>query len=107
MTTLALILAQECFFGEDVMIQCTPQNGSDKPGLPYKELVQLEEDWDSEDIPTILECSPGNWVALVQVFGLHRSGMQEAEIQSQNQAKPMPSIPTANTGTPNTTESLV
>ena len=43
-TSLALILARECFFGEDVMIQCTPQGGSDKPGLPHAELMQLKEE---------------------------------------------------------------
>ena len=71
-TTLALILAQECFFGEDVMIQCTPQGGSVKSGLPHAELMQFKE---------IQKTFPLCWnapTALVQVFGLHWSGMQEA-----------------------------
>ena len=42
--TLALLLARECFFGEDVMIRCTTQGHGDKPGLPMFELQQLKEE---------------------------------------------------------------
>ena len=41
--TLALILARECYFGEDIMIQCTAQGHGDRPGLPLNELMLLKE----------------------------------------------------------------
>lgn len=42
--TLALLLARESFFGEDVMAQCTTQGHGDKSGLPIVELMQLKEE---------------------------------------------------------------
>lgn len=44
MRTMALALAREAFFGEEVMIQCTVQGWGDTPGLPHKELMGLKEE---------------------------------------------------------------
>ena len=105
-TTLALILARECFFGEDVMIQCTPQGGADKPGLPYAELMQLKEE--------IRKTFPQYWNAPQEIEWLWTRclasiGQACKRLRSnlKSKQKPMPSIPTANAGTPNTIESLV
>ena len=105
-TTLALILARECFFGEDVMIQCTPQGGSDKPGLPYAELMQLKEEirktfpqyW---NVPQEIEWL---WTRCLASIG---QACKRLRSNLKSKQKPMPSIPTANAGTPNTIESLV
>ena len=43
MTTLAVLLAREAFFGEEVMGLCTAKGHADKPGLPHAELVELKE----------------------------------------------------------------
>ena len=43
MTTLAVVLAREAFFGDEVMAQCTAKGHGDKPGLPHSELMQLKE----------------------------------------------------------------
>ena len=43
-TTFALTLARESFFGEDVMVQCTSHGYGDTPGLPLLELLQLKEE---------------------------------------------------------------
>ena len=40
--TLCQILARECFFGKDVMEQCTPNSARDCPGLPRQELNALK-----------------------------------------------------------------
>ena len=40
--TLAMHLAREAFFGEDVMERCTPNGNRDLPGLPRDELYQLK-----------------------------------------------------------------
>ena len=42
--TLALFLARESYFGDEVMSQCTAHGQGDKPGLPFNELMQLKED---------------------------------------------------------------
>ena len=42
--TLALLLARECFFGEDVMVRCTTHGHGDKHGLPWNELMELKEE---------------------------------------------------------------
>ena len=42
MTTLAVVLARETFFGEEVMGQCTAKGHGDKPGLPHQELMELK-----------------------------------------------------------------
>ena len=105
MTTLALILAQECFFGEDVMIQCTPQGGSVNSELPYAELVQLKEIqktfplcW---NVPQEIEWLWSRCLASIgQACKRLRSNLKSKQ-------KLMPSIPTADAGTPNTIESLV
>ena len=34
MTTLAVVLAREVFFGEEVLAQCTAKGCGGKPGLP-------------------------------------------------------------------------
>ena len=44
MTTFALNLARDAFFGEDVMIQCTTHGYGETPGLPLAELLQLKEE---------------------------------------------------------------
>ena len=41
---MAGILAKECFFGQDVMLQCTAKGYGDKPGLPIIELMELKEE---------------------------------------------------------------
>ena len=43
MTTMAVVLAREAFFGEEVMLQCTTKGYGELPGLPLAELMQLEE----------------------------------------------------------------
>ena len=42
MSRLAVKLAQESFFGNDVMGNCTPQGRSDHDSLPKTELLNLE-----------------------------------------------------------------
>ena len=44
MGTMAVILAREVYFGEEVMGQCTAKGYGDKPGLPIQELKALKED---------------------------------------------------------------
>ena len=44
MTTLAVALAREAFFGEEVMAQCTAKGYGGKPGLPQQELMALKEE---------------------------------------------------------------
>jgi hypothetical protein len=44
MTTLAVALAREAFFGEDVMARCTAKGYGGKPGLPHKEMMLLKEE---------------------------------------------------------------
>ena len=44
MTTLAVALAREAFFGEEVMAQCTAKGFGGKPGLPHKEMMSLKEE---------------------------------------------------------------
>ena len=44
MGTLAVALAREAFFGEEVMSQCTAKGYGGKPGLPIKELLQLKDE---------------------------------------------------------------
>ena len=41
--TLAVKLARECFFGDSVLVQCTPGGGRNLPALPTMELNQLKE----------------------------------------------------------------
>ena len=41
---MAVVLAREAFFGEEVMRQCTAKGYGDKPGLPLAELMQLKEE---------------------------------------------------------------
>ena len=41
--TLAVKLAHECFFGDKVLVQCTPGGGRNLPALPISELNQLKE----------------------------------------------------------------
>ena len=41
--TLAQLLARECFFGEDVMVQCTAHGHGDKPGLPITKFMLLKD----------------------------------------------------------------
>lgn len=43
MTTLAVVIARESFFGEEVMGQCTTKGHADKPGLPHRELMELKD----------------------------------------------------------------
>ena len=43
MTTLAVLLARESFFGEEVMGFCTAKGHADKPALPHAELMELKE----------------------------------------------------------------
>ena len=42
MGTLTVLLARECFFGDDVMVQCTTHGYGGKPGLPIAELMELK-----------------------------------------------------------------
>ena len=44
MRTMALALAREAFFGEEVMVKCTAQGYGDTPGLPHTELIALKEE---------------------------------------------------------------
>ena len=57
MTTLAVALAREAFFGEEVMAQCTTKGHGGKPGLPHKELMLLKEE--------IRKLYPNYWNCLV------------------------------------------
>ena len=41
--TLAVKLAKDAYFGEDVMVQCTVAGERDLPGLPLDELHQLKQ----------------------------------------------------------------
>ena len=98
MTTLALILARECFFGEDVMIQCTPQGGSDKPGLPYAELMQIKEE--------IRKTFPQYWNAPQEIeylwskcMGSFGHACKRLRTNLRIKQKQMSSTPTANAGT--------
>ena len=43
LTTLAIVLARESFFGDDVLKICTPKGHVDKPALPHQELMELKE----------------------------------------------------------------
>lgn len=42
MTTLAVVLARESYYGEEVMGQCTAKGHGDRPGLPFDELMELK-----------------------------------------------------------------
>ena len=42
-TTVAVVLARESFFGDDVLKICTPKGHVDKPALPHQELMELKE----------------------------------------------------------------
>ena len=44
MGTMAVLLARESFFGEEVMYKCTAKGYGDKPGLPMAELMALKEE---------------------------------------------------------------
>ena len=44
MSTFALNLAREAYFGEEIMVQCTAHGYGDTPGLPLVELQQLKEE---------------------------------------------------------------
>ena len=44
MMTLAVALAREAFFGQEVMAQCTAKGYGNKPGLPHNELMSLKEE---------------------------------------------------------------
>ena len=44
MTTMAVVLAREAFFGKEVMLQCTTKGYGELPGLPLAELMQLKEE---------------------------------------------------------------
>lgn len=44
MGTIAVALARDSFFGEDVMARCTARGYGDKPGLPLDELMSLKEE---------------------------------------------------------------
>ena len=44
MGTMAVMLAREAYFGEDVMRQCMAKGYGKKPGLPLAELMQLKEE---------------------------------------------------------------
>ena len=44
MGTMAVVLAREAYFGEDVMRQCAVKGYGEKPGLPLAELMQLKEE---------------------------------------------------------------
>ena len=41
--TLAMKLASESIFGDDVLFQCTVAGDRDLPGLPVRELAQLKK----------------------------------------------------------------
>ena len=43
MTTLAVVLAREAFFGDQVMGQCTAKGHGDKPALLHQELTELKD----------------------------------------------------------------
>ena len=43
MTTLAVVLAREAFFGDQVMGQCTAKGHGDRPALPHQELMELKD----------------------------------------------------------------
>ena len=43
MATLAVALAREAFYGEEVMAQCTAKGYGGKPGLLQQELMALKE----------------------------------------------------------------
>ena len=42
-TTLAVVLAREAFFGEEVMGRCIAKGHTDKPALPQNELMELKK----------------------------------------------------------------
>ena len=44
MGTMAVALARDAFFGEDIMRQCTAKGHREKPGLPLAELMELKEE---------------------------------------------------------------
>ena len=44
MPTMAMTLAREVYFGEEVMGRCTAKGYGNKPGLPIQELKALKED---------------------------------------------------------------
>ena len=44
MTMLAVALAREAFFGEEVVAQCSAKGYGGKPGLPHKEMMLLKEE---------------------------------------------------------------
>ena len=44
MGTMAVALAWDAFFGEDIMRQCTAKGHGEKPGLPLAELMELKEE---------------------------------------------------------------
>ena len=44
MTTLAVALAREAFFGYERMAQCPAKGYGSKPGLPHKEMMLLKEE---------------------------------------------------------------
>ena len=44
MGALAVALAREAFFGEEVMSKCTARGYADKPELPIAELMELKEE---------------------------------------------------------------
>ena len=39
---LALRLAEEAFFGQDVLVRCTPKGARGRPSLPVRELADLK-----------------------------------------------------------------
>ena len=61
-STLAVRLARESFFGEDVLRRCTVSGHRDLPGLPLKELNELKQ--------TIFNCFPCFWKTPVEFEGL-------------------------------------
>ena len=53
---LAVALAREAFFGEEVVAQCSAKGYGGKPGLPHKEMMLLKEE--------VLRLYPNYWNSL-------------------------------------------
>jgi hypothetical protein len=98
-TSLALILARECFFGEDVMIQCTPQGGSDKPGLPHAELMQLKEE--------IRKTFPQYWNAPQEIEYIWSKCLGSIGQACKRLRTKQKQVPSTNAGTSSTLETFV
>ena len=44
MATMAVVLAREVFFGEELMSKCTTKGYGDRPRLPVTELIKLKKE---------------------------------------------------------------